>query len=111
MAVISFLYFTWFFFHTSFDFSGGVGAGIRGILLVELLVEALSESVDEVLQDPHVALVDEAIQSHEHVTVDRAAHLTHLEPVSVQAARRVRLGALQAHLVKVVYVLRLLGLE
>ena len=61
MSVIPFLDIRWFLFHPGLDLFSTLGAGVWREFLVELSVEVMLVLNHEVLEYPHVALVDESI--------------------------------------------------
>ena len=75
-----------------------ISARVGRVILVELPVEVVLEFDDKVLQNPHVTLVNESIDSNKHVGMDRASHNLHLRVVATVLRKEVRRGCAQAHL-------------
>ena len=98
MSVIPFLDIRWFLFHPRLDFFSTLGAGVWREFLVELSIEVMLVLDHEVLENPHVALVDEAIHGDKHVRVDRVSHLFDLVRVASRGALVVTFSLCEAHL-------------
>ena len=57
-------------------------ACIRGILLVQLSMELVLESDDEVVHEPHVELVNESVGGNQPVSMNRIFDLLDLESIA-----------------------------
>ena len=64
VRIFAFLDIAWLLLHAQSHFVGCRGARIRRILLVQFPVERMLVLDDEVLEDPHVALVEETIDGY-----------------------------------------------
>ena len=98
MSVVPTLDVRRFLFHPGLDLFSGLGARVWRELLVELSVEVMLILHHEVLENPHVALVDEAIHGDKHVRMDRVSHLFDLVRVTSRGILVVSFGLCKAHL-------------
>ena len=70
MGIISFLDIGRLLLHASLDFEATCSSRVRRVFLIERSIVVVLVLDHIVLQDPHVALVDEPVHRYEHVGVN-----------------------------------------
>lgn len=79
--------------------------------MIQLAVNAVSVIDNVVLKDPHMALVNEAIDADKHVAVERVAHLGHFVAIAITLGFHVAFRTCHAHFLQVINALCLLSLK